>query len=162
MACGGSGKTQESASQFTPKDSIAATTSKPKNCQSIIAADKVGKADEYQESGKSVKVALTLAQDTSSLQTANGCYFNHTITVLTTKKSGSQVFKRTLSKDDILYFVKSDDVVNRSLLQSVTYKPTFNGQRYITLTMNLLDPESKKKAEYLIFMNYFGEIVKVK
>ena len=42
------------------------------------------------------------------------------------------------------------------------YKPSFNGQKYMTLTMRLLDPETKKKTDYEVFMNYFGEIVKVR
>lgn len=143
-------------------DSAVAETPKSKNCQTIVTADKLGKADVYQESGKSIKVSLTLEQDTSSTQVGNGCYFNNTITVLATKKSGSQLFKRTLLKDDLLYFTKSDDAINQSILEKVTYKPTFNGQRYITLTMHLLEPESKKTMEFTLFMNYFGEIVKVK
>ncbi|GAB4044144.1 hypothetical protein [Spirosoma litoris] len=164
-ACGGnSEKKQEPTGQSTTitTDSVTATTPKPKNCLSVADADKLGKADVYQESGKSIKVSLTLEQDTSSTQVGSGCYFNNTITVLATKKSGSQLFKRTLLKDDLLYFTKSDDAINQSILEKVTYKPTFNGQRYITLTMHLLEPESKKTMEFTLFMNYFGEIVKVK
>ncbi|MVM30419.1 hypothetical protein GO755_10270 [Spirosoma sp. HMF4905] len=164
-ACGGNtDKKQDSPAQSTTAttDSTAAPAPKPKNCQSVVEADKFGKADVYQESGKSIKVSLTLDQDTSSTQVANGCYFNNTVTVLATKKSGSPMFKRTLLKDDLLYFTKSGDAIKQSILQKVIYKPTFNGQRYITLTMHLLEPESKKTMDFTLFMNYFGEIVKVK
>jgi hypothetical protein len=161
-ACNQPEKKQDKAAQSANTDSVAAVPPKPKNCQSVIDVDKLGKANEYQESAKSIKVALTLEQDTSSTETANGCYFNHSVTVLATKKSGSRVFKRTLLKDDLLYFVKSDDIIERSVMQNTTYKPTFNGQKYITLTMRLIDPVSKKKTDYTLFMNYFGEIVKVK
>ncbi|QMW04470.1 hypothetical protein [Spirosoma foliorum] len=160
-ACGGNTeKKQETA--VTTTDSAVAATPKPKNCQSVVDADKLGKADVYQESGKSIKVSLTLDQDTSSTQVGSNCYFNNTITVLATKKSGSQLFKRTLLKDDLLYFTKSDDAIKQSILKKVIYKPTFNGQRYITLTMHLLEPVSKKTMDFTLFMNYFGEIVKVK
>lgn len=167
-ACGrNTEKTQDTATQSTTAtsaatDSAATTAPEPKNCQSVVEAEKLGKSDVYQESGKSIKVALTLNQDTSTMPTANGCYFNYSITVLATKKSGSPMFKRTLLKDDLLYFTKTDDAIKQSILQKVTYKPTFNSQRYITLTMHLLNPDSKKTMDYSLFMNYFGEIVKVK
>ncbi|GAB3997323.1 hypothetical protein GCM10028807_42210 [Spirosoma daeguense] len=159
-ACGGSEKGQENATSTV--DTTAVAAAKPKNCQSILNADKLGKPNEYQESAKPMKFTLTIDQDTSATSTEKECYFNNMVTVLAVKKSGSRVFKRTISKDDLLYFVKTDDVVERSVLQNTTYKPTFNGQRYVTLTMRLIDPVSEKTAEYLIFMNYFGEIVKVK
>ena len=166
-ACGRTEKSENTTTQSAPTtatatDSVVATPPKPQNCQSVVADDKLGKADVYQESAKSIKVSLTLDRDTSTLQTATGCYFNNTITVLAAKKSGSQVFKRTLLKDDLLYFIKTDSVVERSILQKVTYKPTFNSLRFITLTMHLLDPTTKKMADYTLFMNYFGEIVKVR
>ncbi|GAB4021276.1 hypothetical protein GCM10028808_65550 [Spirosoma migulaei] len=164
-ACGGNSEKKQDAtvqSTTTTTDSTAAPAPKPKNCQSVVDADKLGKADVYQESGKSLKVTLTLDQDTSSIQASTGCYFDNAITVLATKKSGSQQFKRTLLKDDLLYFTKSDDAIKQSILQKVIYKPTFNGQRYITLTMHLLNPDSKKTMDFTLFMNYFGEIVKVK
>ena len=164
-ACGRTEKAQETTIQSTTavaSDSVPAIVPKPQNCKSVVGNDKLGKADVYQESGKSLKVALTLNQDTSTMSTADECYFNNTVTVLATKKSGSQAFKRTLLKDDLLYFTKTDDAIKQAILQKVTYKPTFNGQRYITLTMRLIEPGSKKTLDYTLFMNYFGEIVKVK
>ena len=165
-ACGRTEKSENSTTQSTTTatapDSVVATPPKPQNCQSIVADDKLGKANVYQESAKSINVSLTLDRDTSTLQTPNGCYFNNAITVLATKKSGSRVFKRTLLKDDLLYFIKSDAVVERSILQKVTYKPTFNSLRFINLTMRLVEPGTQKTADYTLFMNYFGEIVKVK
>ncbi len=134
----------------------------PKNCQSVIKADKLGKADVYQESAKSVSVSITMEQDASTTSTSDGCYFNNKATVLATKKSGSQVFKRTLQKDDLALFTKDDAYIEKAVLQQVTYKPTFNGQRYVTLTMRLLQPDTKKTMTYTVFMNYFGEMVKVK
>ncbi len=163
-ACGRTEKAQENNPKSTTAtpDSVAATVPKIKNCQSMVELARLGKSDTYQESAKSIKVALTLDQDTSSVQTADGCYFNNTITVLATKKSGSRVFRRTLLKDDLLYFTKSDKAIERAILQKVVYKPTFNGQKYVTLTMQLIEPGSRKIIGYTVFMNYFGEIVKVK
>ncbi|WP_041616714.1 hypothetical protein [Spirosoma linguale] len=166
VACGRSGKKEEMTTQSTTTqptaDSTLAAAPDSKNCRSVVEADKLGKSDVFQESAKPITVTLTLAQDSSATQTDEGCYFNNAITVLAAKKSGSQVFKRTLLKDDLLYFIKTDDVVERSVLQQVVYKPTFNAQRYITLTMQLVEPVSKKKADYTVTMNYFGEIIKVK
>ncbi len=165
-ACGRTEKAQDNTTKSTTAtpDSVVATVPKIKNCQSMVEAAKLGKSDTYQESAKSIKVTLTLDQDTSSVQTDNGCYFNNAITVLATKKSGSgsRVFKRTLLKDDLLYFTKSDKAIERAILQKTIYKPTFNGQKYVTLTMQLIEPGSKKMTSYTVFMNYFGEIVKVK
>lgn len=167
IACNSSEKKQDAATS-TPMASSAvdsassADAPKPRNCQSVVGADKLDKADVFQESAKPIKVTLTLAQDTSVTQIDKGCFFNNTVTVLAAKKSGSQVFKRTLLKDDLLYFIKSDEVVERSVLQRVVYKPTFNAQRYITLTMQLIEPVSQKRADYTLTMNYFGEIIKVK
>lgn len=152
------GKTAETATD----SALTAAPPTPKNCQSVIKADKLGKADVYQESAKSVSVSITVEQDASTTSTADGCYFNNKATVLATKKSGSQVFKRTLQKDDLALFTKDDAYIEKAVLQQVTYKPTFNGQRYVTLTMRMLQPDTKKAMTYTVFMNYFGEMVKVK
>ena len=166
MACGRTEKTQETASQTATMatDSAATgTTAAPaQTCQSVVKAGKLDKADVYQESAKSISVAITMEQDSSSVPTAKGCYYNNTVTILATKKSGSRVFKRTLLKDDLAYFTKDDDAIEQSVLQSVTYKPTFNGQRFITINMHLLEPDTRNTLDYTVFMNYFGEIVKVK
>lgn len=164
-ACGRAEKSQDQANtSSTAVTTDSATTHAPKlrNCQSIAAAGKLGKSDSYQESAKPLKLTLTLNQDTSQVSTNQGCFFNNTVTVQATKKSGSPAFKRTFLKDDLLYFIKTDQVVERSVLQNVVYKPTFNGQKYITLTMQLIDPANQKKTDYTVFMNYFGEILKVK
>ncbi|WP_461077351.1 hypothetical protein [Spirosoma flavus] len=160
-ACGGSEK-KESATSAGDSTVVTASAPEPKNCQTVIGADKLGKSNEYQESAKPMKFTLTLEQDTSATSTEKGCYFNNNVTVLAVKKSGSRVFKRTLAKDDIAYFSKNDDVIARSILKNATYKPTFNGQRYVTVTVRLVDPVNEKTSEYLVYMNYFGEIVKVK
>jgi len=141
-------------------DSIAAA--KPQNCQSVVEGDKLGKADVYQESAKNIKVSLTLAQDASTMPTSDGCYFNNSVDVLATKKSGNQLFKHTLMKDDLTLFTKNDEAIRQSILQRATYKPTFNGQKYITLTLRLVEPVTKKATDYTVYMNYYGEIVKVK
>ena len=163
-ACGRTEKSQNQAtsSSAVTADSATATAPKPRNCQSVALSGKLGKSDTYQESGKSLKVTLTLNQDSSQVTTEQTCFFNNTVTVLATKKSGGPAFKRTFLKDDLLYFIKTDAVVERSVLQNVSYKPTFNGQKYITLTMHLIDPANKKKTDYTLFMNYFGEILKVR
>lgn len=164
IACGRTEKTQERTNQTqTPvADTGSAVAVTPKNCRSVVETGQLGKTDVYQESAKPIHVALTVNQDESTTQTANGCYYNNTVTVLATKKSGSRVFKRTLLKDDLLYFTKSDDAIEQSILQKVLYKPTFNAQKYVTITMRLMEPGSKKTTDYTVFMNYFGEIVKVK
>lgn len=156
------GRSDNSSTTQPPADSSSTAASKPRNCKTILEADKLGQTNDYQESAKAINVAITLEQDSSATETANGCYFNNTVTILATKKSGSRVFKRTLLKDDLLYFTKSDELIERSLLKNTTYKPTFNGQKYITVTMQLIDPVSQKTADYLVYMNYFGEIVKVR
>ena len=163
-ACGRSEKAQDTTTQSTTAatGTDAAKAPAPKNCQSVLAADKLGKPLEYRETAKPIKVSITLDQDTSAVQTANGCYFNNTFTVLTTKKSGKQMFKRTLLKDDLLYFVDNDDAVKQAVLQNVTYKPTFNGERYFNLSVQLVEPVSKKTLNYTLFVNYYGEIVKIK
>lgn len=156
------GRSDNSSTTQSTTDSSTTAVPKPRNCKTILEADKLGKTNDYQESAKAINVAITLEQDSSATETANGCYFNNTVTILATKKSGSRVFKRTLLKDDLLYFTKSDELIERSLLKNTTYKPTFNGQKYITITMQLIDPVSQKTADYLVYMNYFGEIVKVR
>ncbi|GAB3767515.1 hypothetical protein GCM10028818_00430 [Spirosoma horti] len=165
QACGQTEKKQENTAQTTQASADLMATprvSKTSDCQSIVKSAKLGKADIYQESAKALTVSITVDQDTSSLQVANGCYFNNSVTIRATKKSGSQVFRRTLLKDDLVYFTKNDKPIEQAILQSVTYKPTFNGQRYITISMRLIEPESKKTSDYLVTMNYFGEIIKVR
>ncbi|MCK8493630.1 hypothetical protein M0L20_17320 [Spirosoma sp. RP8] len=162
-ACGGSEQKKDKPTEViaSTADSVGAAP-KRQNCQSIIGAERLGKANEYQESAKPLKVTITLEQDTSATQTTKGCYFNNMVTVLATKKSGSRVFKRTLTKDDLVYFTKNDTPIEEAVLQNTLYKPTFNGQKYITLTMRLMEPVSKKTSDYTVYMNYFGEIVKVR
>ena len=164
-ACGRTEKAQDNTTQSpkTTADSTAvAQAAKPKNCQSLLKADQLGKANVYQESAKPISVTMTMTQDTSTLQTADGCYFNNSVTVRVAKKSGGQLFKRTLLKEDLFYFAKSDAAVRRAVLQRATYTPTFNGLKYLTLTMRLIEPKSRQTTDYVVFMNYFGEIVKVR
>ncbi|GAB2535324.1 hypothetical protein GCM10027085_27600 [Spirosoma aerophilum] len=161
VACGQSEKAKDQSTQRQP-DTTAAKTPQPKDCQTVDTGAKLGKADVYQESAKPIKVSITIEQDTSSTVLDNGCYFNNSITVMATKKAGGQVFKRTLLKDDLLYFVKSDKDIEKAVLQSATYKPTFNSLKFITFTMHLIDPTSRQTLDYLVTMNYFGEIIKVK
>ena len=165
LACGRSEKSEKTANTTqltttTAADSVA--TIAPQNCQSVVENGKLGKADVYQESAKNIKVSLTLAQDVGTMPTSDGCYFNNSVAVMAIKKSGSQLFKHILLKDDLAMFTKNDGPIERSILQRATYKPTFNGQKYITLTLNLLDPITKKTTDYTVYMNYFGEIIKVK
>ncbi|WP_020603624.1 hypothetical protein [Spirosoma spitsbergense] len=165
FACGRTEKTSDTTGKTADTSTDSAMTAAPpapKNCQSVINADKLGKADVYQESAKSISVSITMEQDASTTPTASDCYFNNKATVLAAKKSGSQVFKRTLQKDDLALFTNDDAYIEKAVLQQVTYKPTFNGQRYVTLTMRLLQPDTKKTMTYTVFMNYFGEMVKVK
>ncbi|AUD01793.1 hypothetical protein [Spirosoma pollinicola] len=161
VACG---HTENAKEKSNPAkiDSVTATTQTSKSCLSVVKPEKLGKSDEYQESAKPIKVSVTVDQDTSSMQVADECYFNNTVTILATKKTGSRVFKRTLLKDDLLYFTKSDKSIEQAILQSVTYKPTFNSQKYVTVNMRLIEPGTKKTLDYLVTMNYFGEIIKVK
>jgi len=163
MACGRSEKSEKTtaATQSATADSVA-KVAKPQNCQSVVEGDKLGKADVYQESAKNIKVSLTLAQDASTMPTSEGCYYNNSVEVLATKKSGSQLFKHTLFKDDLALFVKNDEAIQKAILKKATYKPTFNGQKYITLTLNLTEPDTKRATDYTVYMNYYGEIVKVK
>lgn len=156
----GCGRTEQTAQ--TSNDSLRTESAKPRNCQSIVAADKLGKTDEYQESAKPYKFTLTLEQDSSTTDAGSTCYFNNSVTVLATQKSGSQVFKRSLVKDDIRYFVKNGEDLQPFILEKATYQPTFNSQRYIVIQMQLLNPENQQKISYTVMMNYHGEIVKVK
>ncbi|OIN55664.1 hypothetical protein [Arsenicibacter rosenii] len=159
----GSACNQQSAKNDTQTitDTTAAVV-KRKDCKSLADAAKLGKADIYKESSKPLQFALTLDQDSTWVETPSGCIANNTITVLATKKSGQQAFKRTLTKEDLTYFLKNDEEIEASILQQVTYKPTFNSQKYIVLAMHLVDPKNDKTLDYAVYMNYFGEIVKVK
>lgn len=162
------GRTEKAGDQSTTQsttasaDSGAAVSTKRQNCQSVVSADKLGKSLEYKESAKPITVTLTLNQDSSTILATGGCYFNNTSTVLATKRSGSQLFKRTMLKDDLKYFIKNDELLARTVLQNVTYKPTFNGEKYFLLTMRLLEPTSKMTTDYTLFVNYHGEILKVR
>lgn len=156
----GCGRT-ENANQ-TNVDSTATATPKPKNCLSVVDTNKLGKNDEYKESTKPYKFTLTLEQDSTSLETGSTCFFDNKITVLATKKSGEQVFKRTLIKDDLRYYIKDAAVLEHTVLQQTTYQPTFNSQRYIVLQMRLIEPSTKQTTDFTVSMNYHGEIVKVK
>lgn len=160
IACGRSENTNETTTQAA--DSVATTAGKPQNCQSVVDTARLGKPFEYQESAKPIKVTLTLNPDTSTVQTTGNCYTNTAVTVTAVRKSGKFLFKRTLNKDDLIYFVDTDSTVRASVLENVTYKATFNGQPYFNLTMHLLEPVSKKTTDYTLFMNYYGEIVKVR
>lgn len=165
QACGRTENKQDNTPQTAQASSDSASPPAPSrasNCQSVVKVGKLGKSDVYQESAKALSVTIMVDQDTSSMQVSGGCYFNNTVTIRATKKNGSQVFKRTLLKDDLIYFTKNDKPIEQGILQSVSYKPTFNGQRYITVSMRLIAPDSKNTADYLITMNYFGEIIKVK
>lgn len=165
-ACGGAKTVQDTTKSPTVTADSVATASpapaKPQNCRSVADADKLGKPLVYKESAKPLTFTLTLNQDTSTMQTSDGCYYNNTLTVLATKKADRQAFRRTLLKEDIAYFSKDGEAIGRSVLQRATYTPTFNSERYFFVTMRLLDPVSKKTKDYRLFMNYYGEIVKVK
>ncbi len=164
VACGRTETAKDNA-QSPPAAATEPTVAaavKPKNCRSVADADKLGKPLVYKESAKPLTFTLTLNQDTTTVPTADGCYYNNTLTVLATKKADRQAFKRTLVKEDIAYFSKDGEAIGRSVLQSATYTPTFNSERYFFVTMRLLDPVSKKTKDYRLFMNYYGEIVKVK
>ena len=164
VACGrtDSAKDNAQSSSAAATESTVAAAAKPKNCRSVADAGTLGKPLDYKESAKPLKFTLTLNQDTSTTETTNGCYFNNTVTILATKTSGAQRFKRTLTKDDLALFAKNDETIGRSMLQKATYKPTFNSEKYFLLTMRMLDPVSQKTADYTLIMNYYGEIVKVK
>jgi hypothetical protein len=173
VACGrsetGENKTSQPATDqanAVGSDSAATASAKPLNCKSMVDASKLGKSDVYQESGKDLKVTLTLAQDNSSSTPGpDGCYFNNSVEVQATRKSGRSVFKRTLFKDDLTYFTKSDETdvaIGKAVLQGVAYNPTFNGQKYVSLVMRLRDPATKKNSEFTVYMNYNGEILRVK
>lgn len=163
FACGTS-ETKQTTTTNPPQtarpDSVVAA--KPQNCQSVVEAAKLGKTDEYSESAKNVRVKLTLFQDESTQAVSGGCYFNNAVEVAATKKSGSVVFRRKLLKDDLIHFTKNDAAVEAGILQKATYIPTFNSQKYITIGLQLTDPSDKKNTSFTVFMNYYGEIVKVK
>lgn len=162
-ACNRAEKTQDSTvAQSSATDSVAAVSPTPKNCQQVVDAADLGKTNVFQESAKPISVSITVEQSENTTQATGGCYFDNAVTVRANKKSGSYLFKRTFDKGDLVYFSKNDEAIERSILQTITYKPSFNGQKYMTLTMRLIDPESKKKTDYELFLNYFGEIVKVR
>ena len=162
-ACNRSEKTQDSTTtQSATTDSVAVAPPKPKNCQQVVEAVNLGKTSVYQESAKPISVSITVEQSDNTTQASNGCYFDNAVTVRATKKSGGYLFKRTFNKGDLVIFSKNDESIGKAILQTITYKPSFNGQKYMTLTMRLIDPESKKKTDYELFLNYFGEIVKVR
>ncbi|KAB7727553.1 hypothetical protein F5984_21010 [Rudanella paleaurantiibacter] len=162
-ACGRSETAQTDSASTTPADSVtAAAPAKPENCKSVVEPAKLGKADEYQESGKDLKVTLTLNQADNTTPGPDGCYFNNLVDVTATRKSGKPVFRRTLIKEDLGYFSESDAVIEKGVLQSVQYKPTFNSQKYVSLTMRLRDPETAQTTDFTVYMNYNGEILRVK
>jgi|GEM_PF-1660473 len=140
---------------------IAAAAPTP-DCKTLAGMPELGTDKVYQESAKPVRITLTMNQDTSNTTTPKGCYHNYVATIETVKKSGGKLFARTFSKDDLRYFGPSDETLDQSVLQNVTYKPSFNGQKYVTLTARLEEPISGKRTDYLVYMNYFGEVVKVK
>ena len=141
---------------------VAAAAPKP-DCKTLGGLPELGKNNVYQESAKPVRVTLTMNQDSiSTTSTAKGCYHNYIATIEATKKSGGRIFTRTFSKDDLRYFGPSDEVLDQTVLQNLTYKPSFNGQKYVTLTARLEEPISGKRMDYLVYMNYFGEVVKVR
>jgi hypothetical protein len=158
------GQTEKATEQTTRPgtDTTTVTAAKLTDCKTVDTGSKLGKPDVYQESAKPLNVSITVNQDTSSTRLEAGCYFNNTVTVLATKKSGGQIFKRTLVKDDLLYFVKSDKAIEKAVLQSASYKPTFNSLKFITFSMHLIDPSNQQTMNYLVTMNYFGEIIKVR
>lgn len=161
VACGQTEKVKEQTTR-SGIDTTTVTAARPANCKTVDTGSKLGKTDVYQESAKPINVSITVNQDTSSTQLETDCYFNNTVTVLATKKNGNQLFKRTLLKDDLLYFVKSDEAIEKAVLQSASYKPTFNSLKFITFSMHLIDPASRQTLNYLVTMNYFGEIIKVR
>jgi hypothetical protein len=154
--------TAQSTNKGTPDSVAAAATPAPKPCESVVKIGQLGKANVYQESAKGISVTLTLEQDNQRLEVGETCYANNSVTVLAAKKSGSRVFKRTFTKADLLYFTKNDQPIEQGVLQSAIYKPTFNAQKYITVTMRLLEPVSKKTTDYTAFLNYYGEITNVR
>ncbi|TAE23133.1 MAG: hypothetical protein EAZ91_22840 [Cytophagales bacterium] len=167
-ACNRSETTQTKTDANGP-NSLTATASvdsvaseKPQNCASVVESGKLDKANEYSESAKPIRVTITLRQDESSMPSADGCVFNNKVEVLATRKSGKQAFKRTLLKDDLVYFSKNDAVIEAGVLKSATYVPTFNSQKYITLGLRLTNPQTQRNTDFTVFMNYYGEIVKVR
>lgn len=164
MACGRTEKTQDTTTAQSSATNAVATPTPPKsqNCQQLVEAATLGKTNVYQESAKPIRVSITVEADTSNLQIGSNCFVHNTATVGVTTKVGKELFKRTFFNNDLIYFSKNDEAIERSILQNVIYKPSFNGQKYMTLTMQLIDPESRKKTDYELFINYYGEIVKVR
>ncbi len=165
LGCTNTEKPEETTNPPTvaPSEVVAEPMAVPKSdCKTLAGLPELGKNKVYQESAKPVRVTLAMNEDTSSTTTAKGCYHNYIATIDAAKKSGGQLFSRTFSKDDLRYFGPSDETLNQSVLQNVTYKPSFNAQKYVTLTARLEEPISGKRTDYLVYMNYFGEVVKVR
>lgn len=165
IGCTNAEKTEEttkSPSDVPGEIATVAAAAPKSDCKTLGSMPELGKDKVYQESAKPVRVTLTMNEDTSSTTTAKGCYHNYVATIETAKKSGGELFTRTFSKDDLRYFGPSDEVLDQSVLQNLTYKPSFNAQKYVTLTARLEEPISGKRTDYLVYMNYFGEVVKVK
>lgn len=164
MACNRTEKTQDTTTtQSSATGAVdAPITPKPQNCHQLVEAAILGKTNVYQESAKPISVSITVEADTTNLQIDSNCFVNNTATVRVTTKAGKELFKRTFFNNDLIYFSKNDEAIEQATLQNVTYKPSFNGQKYLTLTMQLIDPESRKKMDYELFINYYGEIVKVR
>ena len=163
-ACGRTEKTQDTTTAQSSATDTVTTLSPPKtqNCQQLVEAATLGKTNVYQESAKPISVSITVAADTGNLQTGSDCFVHNIATVHATTKSGKELFNRTFVYNDPIYFSKNDEAIERSVLQNLTYKPSFNGQKYITLTMRLIEPENRRKTDYELFINYYGEIVKVR
>lgn len=162
VACNSSEKKGDTGAAATTASADSAVVAKPKNCQSIAERGKLDKSDVYQETAKPVKTTLTLRQDESSMPVANGCVFNNKVEILVARKSGKQEFKRTLLKDDLLAFSDKDEAIQASVLKRATYIPSFNSQKYVTIGMRLTDPQTQKNTDITVYMNYHGEIVKVR
>ena len=165
FGCNGTEKAKETEKSPTdvPGEIATVAAAAPKvDCKTPAGLPELGKDKVYQESAKPIRVTLTMNEDTSTTSTPQGCYHNYVATIEAAKKSGSRVFTRTFSKNDLRYFGPSDETLDQSVLQNVTYKPSFNAQKYVTLTARLEEPVSGKRTDYLVYMNYFGEVVKVK
>lgn len=100
QACGQTEKKQANTTQTVRVSADSVSTplpTKTNNCQSVAKADKLGKADVYQESAKALTVSITVDQDTSSMQVANGCYFNNTVTIRATAPGPIPFWLRVLT-----------------------------------------------------------------
>lgn len=164
MACGRTEKTQDTTTaQNSTADTLSVPVSpKPQDCQQLVKATVLDKTNVYQESAKPISVSITMQADTSNLQIGGDCFVHNTATVRATTKGGKELFKRTFFSNDPIYFSKNDEAIERSTLHNLTYKPSFNARKYMTFTMQLIEPESRKETDYELFINYYGEIVKVK